>query len=216
MHLKEVNLNKKWEISYFRPEKPGVFPIPNGVRLAAECSCDQECGVILFDAKGKQTKIPFSMEHRQGNLCGLQIKGTDVLTSRYQYYSGADVIVDSYAQSITGLEKWGTGKNQERIVCGSFLQEDFDWEDDRQLQIPYEDSIIYGINVRAFTMHKSSGVQKKGTFEGLVEKLPYLKELGITAVLLMPCYEYEESMRASVRNEQVLMQASPEIGKNSR
>lgn len=206
-------MDKKWEISYFKPEAPGVFPIPNGIRLAAECSGEQECGVILYDTKGKQIKIPFSKKHRQGNLYGIQIIGDGVLASRYQYYSGEQVMTDSYARGITGLEKWGAGRNRERITCGSFLQEDFDWEEDEPLQIPYEDSIIYGMNVRAFTMHKSSGVRHRGTFEGLVEKLPYLKDLGITAVLLMPCYEYEECMRPPAGMESFLKNPDQDGGK---
>lgn len=189
-------MNKNWEVSYFKPDEPGVFPIQDGIRLAAECpGSDKECGVVLFDKEGRHTKIPFSKEGRQGTLFGIQIKGDGVLTCRYQYYIGENKKTDSYAERITGLEKWGAGKNRERVAWGGFLRENFDWEDDFPLQIPYEDSILYGVNVRAFTMHKSSGVKNRGTFEGLCEKLPYLKDLGITTVVLMPCYEYEECMR---------------------
>lgn len=187
---------KDWEVSYFKPYEPGVFPVQDGIRLAAKCpDSDKECGVVLLDGKGRQMKIPFSKKGRQGELFGIQIKGEGVLASRYQYYFGEDRMTDIYAEKITGLEKWGAGRNRKRVVWGGFIQDDFDWEGDEPLQIPYEDSILYGVNVRAFTMHKSSGVKNRGTFEGLCEKLPYLKELGITAVILMPCYEYEECMR---------------------
>ena len=70
----------------------------------------------------------------------------------------------------------------------------FDWEKEEESQRPFEDVVLYGLNVRGFTMHKSSGVKNRGTFEGLMEKIPYLKELGINTVELMPCYEYEECM----------------------
>lgn len=68
----------------------------------------------------------------------------------------------------------------------------FDWEGDAPLRIPYEETIIYRIHPRGFTKHASSKVKNKGTFKGIEEKIPYLKELGITALELMPVYEFEE------------------------
>lgn len=187
-------MDLNWKISSFKPYEPGVFLIRNGIRFAAEFSGSNECGIILYDINGRKTKIPFSEEGRCGNLYGIQIEGESVLTCRYQYYDGKDILPDAYAQAVSGLEKWGGGRKGKRSVYGSFESGGFDWEGDAPLDIPYEDTILYGLNVRAFTMHKSSGVIHRGTFEGITEKIPYLKSLGITAVLLMPCYEYEECM----------------------
>ena len=83
---------------------------------------------------------------------------------------------------------------------GGFYQPQFDWQKTNPLHIPYHESILYCLHVRSFTMHASSKVKNKGTFEGLVEKLPYLKELGITAVELMPAYEFEECQLEKDRN----------------
>lgn len=186
-------MDLNWKISSFKPYEPGVFLIRNGIRFAAELSGNNECGILLYDGSGGKTKIPFSEEGRCGNLYGIQIEGESVLTCKYQYYDGKDNLPDTYAQAVCGLEKWGGGKKG-RTVYGRFETSHFDWEGDVPLHIPYEDTILYGINVRAFTMHKSSGVIHQGTFEGIIEKIPYLKSLGITTVLLMPCYEYEECM----------------------
>lgn len=69
---------------------------------------------------------------------------------------------------------------------------DYDWEGDQPLNRPIEDTIIYEMHVRGFTNSLSSGVQKPGTFLGVIEKIPYLKELGITAVELLPVFEFDD------------------------
>lgn len=72
------------------------------------------------------------------------------------------------------------------------VRDDFDWADMAQPLTPMEDLIIYELHVRGFTMHGSSAVLHPGTFEGLVEKLPYLLELGVNVVELMPIFEFDE------------------------
>ena len=71
--------------------------------------------------------------------------------------------------------------------------EDFDWEGDAPLRTPLEDTIIYELHVRGFTVDHSSGVNHPGTYKGLTEKIPYLQKLGITAVELMPVFEFDEN-----------------------
>ncbi len=66
----------------------------------------------------------------------------------------------------------------------------FDWTGDRTLKYDLEDSIIYEMHVRGFTFHPSSGTENPGTFKGIIEKIPYLKELGITAIELMPIHDF--------------------------
>src|SRR5262249_45692516 len=73
-----------------------------------------------------------------------------------------------------------------------FFRRSFDWRQDGPPLTPLEDSIIYEVHVRGFTCHPSAGVSKPGTFAGLIEKIPYLKELGVTAVELLPVHEFDE------------------------
>ena len=75
---------------------------------------------------------------------------------------------------------------------GGICPGEFDWDGDCQIKRNFNETILYQLHVRGYTKHQSSGVKHKGTYKGLVEKLPYMKELGINAVLLLPCYEFDE------------------------
>ena len=79
-------------------------------------------------------------------------------------------------------------------ICpkGGFISEPFDWEEDVALKHTFSELVIYKLHIRGFTKQENSGVKHKGTYLGVIEKLSYLKELGINAVLLMPCMEFDE------------------------
>ncbi|MCM1135626.1 MAG: alpha-amylase family glycosyl hydrolase [Clostridium sp.] len=183
-----------WKSTCFKPDRQEEALTQGGVRFAANMLTDEECGVILYDGKGKYRRFPFSREGKQGTLYGLEIEGEGLTDCAYNYYVGEETVTSPYAREIHGLEKWGEEKEKKRQTYGVLRKHVFDWQGDEPLAIPLKDSIFYGLNVRAFTMHRSSGVRRRGTFEGVAEKIPYLKELGITAVVLMPCYEYDECM----------------------
>jgi len=100
------------------------------------------------------------------------------------------LLLDPYARVITGTEQWGN-TNQRQRLC-SIVSDDFDWEGDRPLKIPLPDTCIYELHVRGYTIHRSSGTSAPGTFQGLVEKIPYIKSLGVTAVELLPLFEFDE------------------------
>lgn len=187
-------MESNWRSTYFKPDRREELLTKTGVRFAAEMATAQECGVVLYDSKGEQRRFPFSKEGKRGTLYGLEIEGDGLDTCVYNFYMEEEVVTSPYAREINGLEKWGEGKSQKRKTVGLLRNYDFDWQGDEPLVIPLKDSIFYGLNVRAFTMHKSSGAKRRGTFEGIVEKIPHLKQLGITAVVLMPCYEYDECM----------------------
>ena len=105
------------------------------------------------------------------------------------------VLLDPYARVLSNGGAWGQYKPGARPYRNSVVVENdhFDWADDQPLNIPLVDSIIYEMHVRIFTRHPSSGVAHPGTFAGVMEKIPYLKKLGVTAVELLPVNEFEEA-----------------------
>jgi isoamylase len=126
----------------------------------------------------------------------------------------AKTLVDPYAPAITGDFYWAQGDalgydntdpdNSDRQFVPSQVdnvagaprciayRSDFDWEDDQHPDIPIEESIIYEVSVRGFTAHHTSESDLAGTYRGFIEKIPYLKELGITAVELLPVSEFDQ------------------------
>lgn len=199
------------------PYPLGATIIEDRINFAAVMYTRNECGVILYDSKsGNSCKIPFRKEDRIGNICCLSVVRNRKLSYEYNFYDGDEIITDTYAQRIIGNERWGgagakreKGKHEEepreggrpaekRAVLKPQLragipEHEFDWQGDAPLRIPYEDSVFYCTHVRGFTKSPNSGVKKKGTFAGVIEKIPYLKELGVKNIEFMPLYEFPET-----------------------
>src|SRR3954466_15504604 len=126
----------------------------------------------------------------------------------------AKTLLDPYAPAITGDFYWQSGDalgydntESQKIehhlrpsrvenVAGAprcvAYRSDFDWEDDKHPDIPIEESVIHEVNVRGFTRRHSSESDLAGTYRGFIEKIPYLKDLGITAVELLPIMEFDQ------------------------
>ncbi len=103
------------------------------------------------------------------------------------------ILIDPYAKDIAH-RKWGeAGRYGLSPVCLAGPQEVFDWQGDTPPRIPLADTIIYELHVRGYTRHHSSNVSTPGSYQGIVEKIPYLKELGISAVELLPVTEWDET-----------------------
>jgi glycogen operon protein len=129
---------------------------------------------------------------------GFRVGKSPNLEPRIHRFDPRRVLLDPYARAVAGLEAWGGGTEAGAFarlgrVQSVVIDEDFDWKGDQPLNRPLAESIIYEMHVRSFTCHPSSGVAHPGTYRGLVEKIPYLNELGVTAVELMPVTEFEES-----------------------
>ena len=98
-------------------------------------------------------------------------------------------LVDPYAKALSGNFLSSTDGLVRPPKC-VVVDDYFDWEGDRHLRRDLSETVIYEMHVRGFTNHPSSGVDKPGTYLGLIEKIPYLKSLGVTAVELMPVHEF--------------------------
>jgi len=191
-------------ITYFKPYEPKVTKMGHngskegtGVSFAFDAgsllSKASKFGVIIYRNDNEEIKLEFSKSGLFGTIFGLSIQDDDILNSPifYNFYADDEIILDEYAYEYTGNGEFGVNV-EPGVVKSVFKIEIFDDFDDNRPGIPFDSTILYGLNVRSFTIDKSSGVKNKGTFEGIVQKLPYLKDLGITSLVLMPCYEYDE------------------------
>lgn len=177
-----------------KPYPPGINAIDNGIQIVVPLPGKKKCGVIL---KGKQfgrIQIPFLEEYATGNLYTVQITGLDFSDAVYQFYVEDKKVTDPYAHLIEGKEKWGRFHEEEQHEARICL-DSYDWVGDCKPCIPYHESVFYQLHVRGFTKHASSEVTGRGTYKGVIEKIPYLKELGITGVCFMPMYEFDEILQ---------------------
>lgn len=153
-----------------------------------------DCGVVLFSKELKEWKrIPFAEEYRVGDIHCMHISGISFSGMAYCFYEEERLVTDVRGTAFLDRHVYGKIKSPKEQVRLALLQtDDYDWEGDRPPEIPYSESICYCMHVRGFTRHASSKVTAKGTFRGLMEKLPYLKELGITTLEIQPAYEFSE------------------------
>ncbi|MDF2472979.1 MAG: alpha-amylase [Anaerocolumna sp.] len=121
----------------------------------------------------------------------------------YTYQIGKNEFLDPYAKVVYGRNVYGKilSEDEKLQLRGGVLLQDFNWQQDTKLRLPYSGLIIYKLNVRGFTKHDSSKVKQKGTFLGISEKIPYLKELGVNCIQCMPIYEFNEIISGSQRYE---------------
>ena len=173
----------------------GVTQEENGVHILVQGRAG-EVRLLLYRPGEKKPceEIPFDPKYRMGDVWELALDRTDFASFEYNFMIDGKIVTDPHARIITGREKWADRKRAGKPVHGRVLSEEFDWEDDVNPETPYADTILYKLHVRGFTAHASSGVSARGTYAGVVEKIPYLKDLGITAVELMPVTEFDEIM----------------------
>lgn len=175
-----------------RPYPLGAEVESGGIRFSF-VSKETTCGILLFDrATGEWAdKIAFSSEDRIGNVYCKTIDGVDPSKITYQFYVGDKAIPDRRARVFPGRAVYGNVREWADLKAG-FLPQGFDWEGDMRPRIPYHQALVYCLHVRGFTMHDSAHVKNRGTFAGIQEKIPYLKEIGVTTLELQPAYEFTE------------------------
>lgn len=163
----------------------GATILEGGVHFSVEAK-GKSCNLIL-----EEEIISFLEEDKCGNVWNMRLLRDDLIGKSYCYDVDGVKMPDPYGTSLIGKGVWGEPAHLDELKT-SIKQHEFDWEGDKPLNIPYEDAIVYRAHVRGFTKHKSSGVKAKGTFAGVMEKIPYLKELGITTLELLPIAEFME------------------------
>lgn len=171
----------------------GVHIYRNRVHFAVEASGEAELVLCLYHAGELTERIEFPQENRLGDIRYMDVSGLNTAKLEYSFeFSDGTFVRDNYAKRVYGWEKWGEQTRNEVNERYGFVSEDFNWEDDVNPHIPLNEMIIYRLHVRGFTKHASSKAKGSGKFLGIAEKIPYLKELGITTVELMIPVEFNE------------------------
>jgi glycogen operon protein len=183
----------------------------DGVNFAIFSRHADSMSLVLFDAARPEPEAEIPLDrrfHRTGDIWHVLVGG---LGAGAEYGWRADgpsdpltrfdprrVLVDPYAKALRPLESRPARPGAPRSWRSIVIEDGFDWEDDRPLNRHLADTVIYELHVRGFTRDASSGSTHPGTYRGLIEKIPYLKELGVTAVELMPVAEFDEFDNARV------------------
>lgn len=183
-----------YKIKPGHPFPMGVTREADGVNISLQAPPSEPVRLLVYSwdrRKEKQllSELLFPESGRTGKIICMKLEGLPE-EFLYQFEIGGRLSPDPYARYLSGRERFGENRTEES--CALCFSDAFDWEEDRPLQLPLEDTILYRLHVRGFTRHASSQVKAKGTFAGLREKIPYLKELGITMVELLPAYEFDE------------------------
>ncbi len=174
----------------------GLTRIEGGIHISVAAAADT-CELLLFPPQSRldqAIRIPFPPSGRTGDVWEMDLAGENLDTYTYAFAADGYIFADPFGPQFAGREVWGDPAQVHALMTSPVREEPFDWGDDRPLKIPYEESIVYRIHVRGFTRHASSRVQGPGTFRGVAEMIPYLKDLGITTLELMPVSEFQEVM----------------------
>ena len=207
IHLVPLNYIDGFAVRPGFYEINGATAIPGGVNFTVHSHGATSIELLLFDRGASEpfAVLPFPQHYRIGNVYSMIVFKLDIEKFEYAYrvdgpyepekgkiFNKSKYLLDPYAKAVTGQSKWGFTAPRGQHYKARVVKDDFDWGDMEPPLIPMEDLVIYELHVRGFTMDPSSGAYHPGTFAGLIEKLPYLKQLGINAIELMPIFEFDE------------------------
>lgn len=208
------------------PVRPGLFTtfgatlIPGGVNFTIQSHGATSCELLLFHRREEYpfAILPFPDSYKIGFVYSMIVFGLDIEEFEYAYrldgpydekkglrFDKTNILLDPYARAVTGQSQWGCENGSSFGYRARVVRNNFDWGQQRHIPVPMDDMIIYETHVRGFTQDTSSQVMHPGTFKGLQEKIPYLKQLGINAVELMPIFEFDEMRDTRIINGQQLM-----------
>ncbi|MBF9070761.1 glycogen debranching protein GlgX [Streptacidiphilus sp. NEAU-YB345] len=187
----------------------GAVTVPGGVNFSVYSDRATSMRLVLFENGSAEPtgELEFPEEFRVGSVYAMTVFGLDLETLRYGFradgpfdpargdrFDAERILLDPHARGVSGRDQWGREPDWEDPYPyrAQVVNDDFDWGDDTPLQLPYESLVIYETHVRGFTRHPSSGVSAPGTYAGLREKIPYLQQLGVNCVELLPVFEFDE------------------------
>ena len=190
-------------------DRNGAAQVANGVSFTIHSMGATGCTLLLFRPKEQEpfAKIRYPETYCIGSTYSMLVFGLNIEEFEYAFqldgpydekkglrFHKDNILLDPYARAVTGQRHWGERPEggKDFVYHARVVENNFDWEKSCFLNHPFEDLVIYEMHVRGFTRDASSGVKAPGTFEGLREKIPYLKDLGINAVELMPVFEFDE------------------------
>lgn len=186
----------------------GATPVRGGVNFTITSVYAKSCTLLLFRPTENEpyARLPFPESYRIGNTFSMIVFGLEIYEFEYAYsidgpydekkgliFDKNKYILDPYAKAVTGQSGWGVKQDNDCVYKARVVFDDYDWGNFKKKTLPLEELIIYEMHVRGFTNDKSSGVSCPGKFAAIREKIPYLKELGINAVELMPVFEFDET-----------------------
>ncbi|MDJ0466585.1 alpha-amylase family glycosyl hydrolase [Streptomyces sp. H27-C3] len=186
-----------WHVTTGTAHPLGATAVPGGINFAVNSSTASGMRLVLMRPLDGNVvaEIPFPADHRIGDVFTMTVRGLRPGLFHYGYRveHGPDalspIILDPYARELAGSGGYGRRPQYRSAV----LTEDFDWGASRSPRIPAGQLVVYEVHVRGFTRHPSSKVAAPGTYAGLREKIPYLKELGVNCVELLPVFEFDET-----------------------
>ena len=209
IHLVPLDLISGFEVRPGFYDINGATAIPGGVNFTVHSRGATSVELLLFHREQDEpfAVLPFPEHYRIGNVYSMIVFKLNIQEFEYAYrvdgpyepergliYDKTRYLLDPYAKAVTGQSAWGKTQPHGQHYKARVVKDDFDWGSTRNPLIPMEDLIIYELHVRGYTMDDSSNVRCPGTFAGLMEKLPYLEELGVNAVELMPIFEFDEML----------------------
>lgn len=193
-------MNKNFTLKKWDADTSGVCVTPHGIGIHAELYGKESNGILLYRQEGYEpVRIDFTKEMKFGSVYRCMLSGISPGEYTYLFHEDGNPVTDIWAKGFTGHRLFGeehrqAGKKDALKTC-TFIARQFDWQGDKKPETCYEDSIYYGMHVRGFTKDASSRIKEAGTFVGIQKKIPYLKTLGVTGIVLQPIYEFEECMK---------------------
>lgn len=205
--MKHNNTTDGYQISPGIYELNGATPVDGAVNFTITSTNATYCELVLFHREESEpyAVIPFPQEYRIGHVFSMMVHGLDIEEFEYAYrmdgpncpekgeiFNAKKYLLDPYAKAVVGQSEWGVKQQGENSYKARVVRQNFDWGKQKRPNLPMEELIIYELHVRGFTKDPSAKVKAPGTFAGLKEKIPYLKDLGVNAVEMMPIFEFDE------------------------